>query len=110
MNDKLKNKELGKGIEALIQTHSKTQKSNLFINISQIIPNKNNPRENFNKEEMEQLKESIYQHGILQPITVRDIGKEQYELISGGRRFEAVKQLSNEYEDINPSDASFIAP
>ena len=102
MNDNIKNKELGKGIGALIKDYSEDQnnKSNLFININQIVPNKNNPREYFDKEKLEQLKESIYQHGILQPLTIRKIDDNKYELISGGRRFEAIKQLSTEYEDV----------
>lgn len=97
-----KNKSLGKGIEALIKRTSeeKSQSSNLFIDISKIIPNKKNPRKKFNKQKLEELKESIYQHGILQPLTVRELKSGSYELIAGGRRFEAITQLSSEYDDL----------
>ena len=102
MKDKTKsNQELGRGIEALIRDNStqKGENTNLLIDISKIIPNKKNPRKNFNKEKLEELKESIYQHGILQPLTVRKIDDDSYELIAGGRRYEAMLQLSQEYED-----------
>ena len=102
MKDKTKsNQELGRGIEALIRDNStnKDSKSNLLIDINKIIPNKKNPRKNFNKEKLEELKESIYQHGILQPLTVRKIEEGDYELIAGGRRYEAMLQLSKEYID-----------
>jgi len=102
MNDKTdKNQNLGKGIEALIRNNStnKESESNRFIDIDKIIPNKKNPRKNFDKGQLEELKESIYQHGILQPLTVREIEDGQYELIAGGRRFEAMLQLSKEYDD-----------
>ena len=102
MNDKKdKNQELGRGIEALIRNTStnKDSESNRFINIDKIIRNKKNPRKNFDKNKLEELKESIYQHGILQPLTVREIEEGKYELIAGGRRFEAMLQLSKEYSD-----------
>ena len=102
MENKTKsNQELGRGIEALIRDNSteKEKNLNLLIDINKIIPNKKNPRKNFNKEKLEELKESIYQHGILQPLTVREIAEDSYELIAGGRRYEAMLQLSKEYED-----------
>ena len=71
MNDKLKNKELGKGIEALIKTYSsKNNDSILNVELSKIIPNASNPRENFDEAEMQKLKDSIFKHGILQALTV----------------------------------------
>ena len=96
----MKNKELGKGIEALIRDHSTTKKTsdqNIFIKIKDIIPNRDNPRENFDRKDLKELKDSIFKHGILQPLTVRKLSNGKYELISGGRRFEAIKQLATEY-------------
>ena len=100
-DDIKKNQELGKGIEALIRNSStdKEEMTNLFVDISKIIPNKKNPRQKMNKEKLEELKESIYQHGILQPLTVRKSEDDKYELIAGGRRFEAMSQLAQEYDD-----------
>ena len=100
MNDKLKNKELGKGIEALIKTYSsKNNDSILNVELSKIIPNASNPRENFDVEEMQKLKDSIFKHGILQALTVRELDNDRYELIAGGRRFEAISQLYIEHKD-----------
>tara|TARA_Y100000994_G_C15652279_1_gene425901 strand:+ start:142 stop:1059 length:918 start_codon:yes stop_codon:yes gene_type:complete len=100
MNDKLKNKELGKGIEALIKTYSsKNNDSILNVELSKIIPNASNPRENFDEAEMQKLKDSIFKHGILQALTVRELDNDKYELIAGGRRFEAISQLFKEHKD-----------
>ena len=92
-------KRLGKGIEALIKTYS-TKTSELVLNISldKIIPNKDNPREEFDEEEMIKLKDSIFKHGILQALTVREIKNGNYELIAGGRRFAAMSQLYREHK------------
>ena len=72
MSNKSDNKELGKGIEALIRTHSSNKDKNsiLFIPLKKIIPNKANPREDFNDKEMKKLKDSILQHGILQALNI----------------------------------------
>jgi ParB family chromosome partitioning protein len=59
------------------------------INISQIIANPFQPRTEFDEEALNELSESIKVHGIIQPITVRKIGYEKYELISGERRTRA---------------------
>ena len=100
MSNKLKNKELGRGIEALIKTYSsKNNDSILNVELNKIIPNASNPRENFDVEEMQKLKDSIFKHGILQALTVREIDNDKYELIAGGRRFEAISQLYNEHKD-----------
>ena len=58
-----KNKELGKGIEALIRDNiiSDNQSSNFKISIDKIVPNKKNPRKNFDKKKLEELKRSIFE-------------------------------------------------
>ena len=59
--------------------------------IQYIIPGRYQVRENFNEESLEELKVSILSQGILQPITVRKIDSQKYELISGERRWRAAK-------------------
>ena len=90
------NKRLGKGIEALISTYN-TQDSDSGINtrikLKNIIPNKNQPRKIFNDKAMEDLINSIKEKGIIQPLTVREVNNEKYELIAGERRFRAAKFL-----------------
>ncbi|BBD63292.1 chromosome partitioning protein, ParB family (plasmid) [Nostoc sp. HK-01] len=52
------------------------------------------PRRYFNAQKMEQLKLSIQEHGILEPLLVRPIGKGKYELVAGERRYRAAKELA----------------
>ncbi len=59
------------------------------INISQVETNPFQPRTNFEENALQELSESIKQHGIIQPITVRKLGYDAYQLISGERRFRA---------------------
>ena len=90
-------KVLGRGLSALLENadtditavEHKALHSIADIEISQIVANAFQPRTDFDQEALEELCESIKVHGIIQPITVRKIGYEQYELISGERRTRA---------------------
>lgn len=64
------------------------------ISISQIIPNKNQPRKNFDDKALEELAQSIKNYGLIQPIIVRKLTDELYELIAGERRFKASKLIN----------------
>ena len=91
-------KRLGKGLEALISTHSTND--NLVdgsISIKNIIPNKNQPRQYFEEKEMERLSQSIKRSGIIQPLTVRELKNGKYELIAGERRFRAAQIIGLEF-------------
>lgn len=61
------------------------------VPLLRIKPNPNQPRTNFNKEELEELAESIKKDGLLQPILVRPIGDNQYQIIAGERRWQAAQ-------------------
>lgn len=66
----------------------------IFIDIDKIEPNPNQPRKNFPKEELEQLAESIKEHGIIQPLVVNILGQDKgeaprYIIIAGERRWRA---------------------
>ena len=92
-------KRLGKGLEALITAHSTESGERLLdgaIPIDKIIPNRNQPRQEFDTNEMDNLTKSIERSGILQPLTVREIGIDQYELIAGERRLRAAQSLGLE--------------
>jgi len=52
------------------------------------------PRQHFDEEAMEQLTTSVKQHGILQPLMVRPVGKGEYELVAGERRYRAAKEAA----------------
>ena len=63
------------------------------IRIEKIVPNKYQPRREFTEDKVKELAESIKQNGLLQSITVRDMGNGFYELIAGERRLRALKYL-----------------
>ncbi|EGA91219.1 stage 0 sporulation protein J [Planococcus donghaensis MPA1U2] len=86
-------KGLGKGINALFpgETISDTDKVNQ-INVGEIQANPYQPRKIFDQVALDELAESIKEHGILQPIVVRKAG-EKYEIVVGERRFRAAKSV-----------------
>jgi len=89
-------KRLGRGIEALInsQVIDKSKKNNSpgvsYINLSDIKPNPNQPRHDFDSTSLDELSNSIKEKGVITPITIRETDK-GYELIAGERRWRAAK-------------------
>ncbi|HRJ26365.1 MAG TPA: ParB/RepB/Spo0J family partition protein [Fimbriimonadaceae bacterium] len=81
---------LGKGLAALIGEQSEGQPQELEI--KKIVPNARQPRTEFREEALEELAESIRSIGILQPLIVRPISEDKYELIAGERRFRAAQR------------------
>ena len=83
---------LGKGLNALMAESSAEvgQDAETTLPIARIKPNPNQPRSNFDEEALEQLADSIAQHGVLQPILVRKKGS-HYEIVAGERRYQASK-------------------
>ncbi|MBM6967729.1 ParB/RepB/Spo0J family partition protein [Pseudoramibacter alactolyticus] len=69
----------------------KTQSAVILIPVEQIIPNPNQPRKTFKDESLTELAESIRTFGVIQPIQVRKVDNELYELVSGERRLRASK-------------------
>jgi len=96
-----KRSALGKGLGALLEnadTDITTKSSGTGIvgsistlPVKSIEANPFNPRTNFEKEALEELSTSISIHGIIQPLTVRKLGRDKYQLISGERRFRAAQ-------------------
>ena len=85
-------KGLGRGLSSLIgDSDVKTSKEK--ISISSIVPNKNQPRKLFEKKALEELKNSIKERGIIQPLIVRksDDQDDKFELIAGERRWQAAQ-------------------
>lgn len=91
---------LGKGLSALLESSatditsrelsdSSVLGSVAMLPIDHIEANPFNPRTHFEAEALEELSESIATHGIIQPLTVRKLGRNKYQLISGERRFKA---------------------
>ena len=96
---------LGRGLGALLQNsetditsvNGATVGSIAMLPISSIEANPFNPRVHFEKEALDELCKSIKIHGIVQPLTVRKLGRDKYQLISGERRFRAA-QLADLHE------------
>lgn len=98
-SDTKKRSALGKGLGALLENAntdittkkntSETVGSIALLSIENIEANPFNPRTNFESEALEELSQSIKSHGIIQPLTVRKLGRDKYQLISGERRFRA---------------------
>jgi ParB family chromosome partitioning protein len=98
-NNSKKQPALGRGLGALL-TNVDTDITSLtgatlgsisLLPIHSIETNPFNPREHFQKEALEELAISIATHGIIQPLTVRKLGRDKYQLISGERRFRAAQ-------------------
>jgi ParB family chromosome partitioning protein len=86
------NKKLGRGLGALLPSgRNKEDKSFKFINVSEIQANLNQPRKNFKKDDLEGLALSIKSQGILQPIVVRLLSSNNYEIIAGERKWRAAQ-------------------
>ena len=83
---------LGRGLDALISTEAvRTSGSSSIgeIEISKIIANPNQPRRDFNEEALQELADSIRELGVIQPITLRKMEDDTYQIIAGERRFRA---------------------
>jgi ParB family transcriptional regulator, chromosome partitioning protein len=101
MSNNNKKPALGRGLSALLEnakTDITTKQTGegtpvvgsiAVIKIKNIETNPFQPRTNFEEIALQELSESIKQHGIIQPITVRKLGYDKYQLISGERRFRA---------------------
>ncbi|MCI0183288.1 MAG: ParB/RepB/Spo0J family partition protein [Acidibacillus sp.] len=88
---------LGKGLEALLpQISTDATEEVVQVRLDELRPNPYQPRREFNQDKLNELMESIKEHGILQPIIVRrGIGR-GYEIIAGERRFRAMQMLQEE--------------
>ena len=86
-------KALGKGLGSLMGTaeaETAALEPDSTLKISQIVPNKDQPRKLFKETELSELSDSIKQNGILQPLLVRKKGT-KYEIVAGERRYQAAK-------------------
>ena len=105
MAKKNKKQALGRGLSALLDDPEREISSASDINADKVVGNvidleidkievnPYQPRTHFNEEAIEELAESINALGIIQPVTVRRLGRNQYQLVSGERRYRAAKSL-----------------
>ncbi len=116
----MKKKGLGKGLDALFDENTieleLAAQEKATLRLSQIEPDKNQPRKVFEKEALEQLAASIREHGLIQPIIVAPHGEGRYRIIAGERRWRAcrlaeleeIPVLIREYSPQEISEISLI--
>lgn len=78
--------------EIVSPTHSRSEEV-VNVPIGNIVPNKYQPRTVFDDEKIEELARTIHTHGVIQPIVIRQMDDEKYEIIAGERRFRAMTKL-----------------
>lgn len=86
-------KGLGRGLDALfadIETEAGEERTRT-VRISDIEPNRNQPRKAFDEEKLNELAESIRQNGLLQPLVVRPLSNGRYQIVAGERRWRAAR-------------------
>ncbi|NLB89346.1 MAG: ParB/RepB/Spo0J family partition protein [Syntrophomonadaceae bacterium] len=107
---------LGRGLDALFSSSNTIDYDSeeiINVDINDVIPREDQPRKFFNIEALNELADSIREHGVLQPILVRAIG-EKYEIIAGERRYRAAKLVDLEsipvvIKDVSDKEAMEIA-
>lgn len=83
---------LGKGLGALMLENATDEMlTENELPINEIIPNRDQPRKTFDEDALEELAQSIKQHGVLQPLLVRPIPSGGYQLVAGERRWRACR-------------------
>ena len=89
------NKGLGRGLGALLGDFAEEtteQSAYRLLPIYKVEPNPDQPRQDFDEEELQALSESISIHGVIQPLTVRKLSSGYYQIIAGERRWRAARQ------------------
>lgn len=84
---------LGKGLEALFAENSVDEQEKVVtLRLSEIVPNRAQPRKFFDEDALAELADSIAQHGVLQPLLVRPLADGTYQLVAGERRWRASRR------------------
>lgn len=106
---------LGSGLGALLEQNAvDPQAGTQTVRVADIEQNRAQPRKTFDDNAISELAESIQQHGILQPILVRPIGEQRYQIVAGERRWRAAKLIGLSevpviIRDLSDSEASQFA-
>ena len=82
---------LGRGLEALFNENATDEKGVVTLRLTEIEPNRNQPRTNFNEDALSELADSIEKHGLIQPIVVRPTSSGVYQIVAGERRWRACR-------------------
>lgn len=82
---------LGRGLDSLFNENASDSGSVVSVRLTDIEPNRNQPRKNFDEEALQELADSIARHGLIQPIVVRPEANGSYRIIAGERRWRACR-------------------
>lgn len=93
--------ELGFGLESLFDDNSAEVQVKRTLRISEIEPNRDQPRKFFSDEGIEALADSIREHGVLQPILVRPLPNGSYQIVAGERRWRASRMAGLDEVPVN---------
>ena len=80
---------LGKGLSAIFLENENESSGSTVLPVSEIEPNRSQPRRDFDEESLRELADSIAAHGVLQPLLVRPLAEGGYQLVAGERRWRA---------------------
>lgn len=106
---------LGKGLSAIfIENETEDKNDVVVLKISQVEPNRNQPRREFDDEALAQLAQSIKEHGVLQPILVRPMLSGGYQIVAGERRYRAsrlagLKEIPAVIRELSDSETMQLA-
>lgn len=82
---------LGRGLDALFNENATDEKGVVTLRLSEIEPNRNQPRTSFDEDALTELADSIQKHGLIQPIVVRPTSSGVYQIVAGERRWRACR-------------------
>ncbi len=85
---------LGMGLDALFEDNSNDTQTPQSVRLSDIEPNRDQPRRTFDEASITSLAESIREHGLIQPILVRPLENGRYQIVAGERRWRACRMLA----------------
>lgn len=97
---------LGNGLDSLFNDNTSDIQVKKTLRISEIEPNRNQPRKNFSDEAISALADSIQEHGMLQPILVRPLSTGGYQIVAGERRWRAARMLGLDEVPVNIKELS----
>ena len=80
---------LGRGFDSLFSENTVQAKPSTELRLSQIVPNREQPRKKFDDDALRELSESIKEHGVIQPLLVRPLNDGTYQIVAGERRWRA---------------------
>jgi len=87
----MKKNPLGRGLEALFDDNGSENEAVTTVRLSSVQPNRDQPRKDFDPTALDELAESIRQHGVIQPLLVTETGAGEYMIIAGERRWRAAR-------------------